>query len=358
MTSETPAVRAAVAALPAYVPGARAPGRSAWKLSSNENPAAPPPETLHVLAAALADMNRYPDMYATDLRAAVADQLGVDADTVACANGSVAALAHVLSVFCETGSEVVYAWRSFEAYPIAIGVSGATGVRIPVLPDGRHDLPAMAAAVTERTALVILCSPNNPTGPALTEEEVRGFLKAVPPTVPVLLDEAYIEYVTRPGAADGVRLLPEYGNVIVLRTFSKAYGLAGLRVGYAVAHPEIAAAIRAVSTPFGVSSLAQTAALHALLHRDSLMTAVAATTAERERVLSTLREQGWDVPDADGNFVWLELKEQSAPFAAAARGAGLILRAFAGEGVRVTVAEPGANDAFLAFAGHWRASHS
>lgn len=357
MTSEVPAIRAAVAALPAYVPGGRAPGASAWKLSSNENPTAPSAETLKILADALAEMNRYPDMYATELSAAIADRLGVSPDSVACANGSVAALAHVLAVFCERGSEVVYAWRSFEAYPIAVGISGAESVRVPVLPDGRHDLAAMAEAITERTRLVILCSPNNPTGPAMTEAEVREFLAAVPASVPILLDEAYLEYVTRPDAVDGVRLLPEFPNLIVLRTFSKAYGLAGLRVGYAVADPRIAAAIRAVSTPFGVSSLAQAAALNALKAREALMEPVRATSAERDRVLAALREQGWDVPDADGNFVWLGVGDEATELAAAARDAGLILRGFAGDGVRVTIAEPEANDAFLAFAKDWREKH-
>lgn len=358
MTSEIPSIRAAVAALPSYVPGARAPRPTAWKLSSNENPTPPSEETLAALTEALADINRYPDMYATELRTAIAQRLGVSAEAVACANGSVAALAHVLSVFCEAGIEVVYAWRSFEAYPIAVGVSGAESVRVPVLADGRHDLAAMAAAVTDRTRLVILCSPNNPTGPAMTTAEVREFLRSVPASVPVLLDEAYLEYVTRPGAVDGVALLPEHPNLIVLRTFSKAYGLAGLRVGYAVADPRLAAAIRAVSTPFGVSSLAQAAALHALRIRDELVIPVRATSAERDRVLAALREQGWDVPDADGNFVWLALGERAVEFADAAREAGLVLRGFAGDGVRVTIAEPEANDQFVAFAGEWRAAHS
>src|SRR5690606_19549254 len=232
-------LRPAVSALPAYVPGARvAPGAAAFKLSSNENPYPPLPSVLAAIADAAADVNRYPDMYATELTEALADHLGVGADEVVVGNGSVAVLAHVLQTVVQPGDEVVYPWRSFEAYPIAVAVAGATSVQVPLLTgadQGRLDLPGMAAAVTDRTRVVMLCSPNNPTGPVVHRDELETFLDAVPSDVLVVLDEAYLEFVRDPEAPDGLAVYAQRPNVVLLRTFSKAYGLAGLRVGYAVA---------------------------------------------------------------------------------------------------------------------------
>jgi histidinol-phosphate aminotransferase len=234
-------LRPAVAALPAYVPGGRvAPGAAAFKLSSNENPYPPLPSVVAAIADAAADVNRYPDMYATELVEALADRLGVTAAEVVVGNGSVAVLAHVLQTVVEPGDEVVYPWRSFEAYPIAVAVAGGTSVQVPLLTGegrGRLDLRAMAAAVTERTRVVLVCTPNNPTGPVVHRDEVDAFLAAVPSDVLVVLDEAYLEFVRDPQAPDGLAVYAKHPNVVLLRTFSKAYGLAGLRVGYAVARP-------------------------------------------------------------------------------------------------------------------------
>lgn len=352
-SSAGPTIRPAIAGIPAYVPGrppAPRPGVTTYKLSSNENPYPPLPAVLEAATDAAAAMNRYPDMGCAGLYAALSDHLGVPTDHLAAGTGSVAVLYHLLQAFCESGDEVVYAWRSFEAYPIAVAVTGAASVQVPLTPDARHDLDAMLAAITDRTRVVLVCTPNNPTGPALRHAELEAFLDRVPPHVVVVVDEAYREFVRAEDPVDGVRLYAGRPNVAVLRTFAKAFGLAGFRVGYVVAPPVIASAVRACALPFGVSSVAQAAAVAALAVEDALLERVEAIVAERDRVVAGLRELGWDVPDAQGNFVWLPLGDRSGDFAATAEEAGIMVRPFPGEGVRVSVGEPAANDVFLSVA--------
>ncbi|MGC5165753.1 histidinol-phosphate transaminase [Luteimicrobium sp. DT211] len=368
-------LRHAVEALPPYVPGARTePGARTFKLSSNENPYPPLPSVLEAIREGAGDTHRYPDMYATELTEAIAASLTQEAasrgsavtvspDEVVVGTGSVAVLAHVLQTVCEPGDEVVVPWRSFEAYPIAVAVSGATFVPVPLasgpdadgtLLDGRLDLRALAAAIGERTRVVAVCTPNNPTGPAVHRAELEAFLAAVPSDVLVLLDEAYVEFVRDPEAPDGLAVYAAHPNVVVLRTFSKAYGLAGLRVGYALARPDLAAGVRSVSTPFGVSDLAQRAALASLRAQDELLERVEALVVERARVVGELGAQGWEIPDAQGNFVWFGLGDATLQRGAEAREAGVLVRPFAGEGIRVTIGEHEANDAFLQVAASWR----
>ncbi|MFC8923790.1 histidinol-phosphate transaminase [Cellulosimicrobium sp. NPDC057127] len=351
-------LRPAVAALPAYVPGARvAPGAAAFKLSSNENPYPPLASVVAAIADAAADVNRYPDMYATELVEALAERLGVSSGEVVVGNGSVAVLAHVLQTVVEPGDEVLYPWRSFEAYPIAVAVAGGTSVQVPLQTGaalGRLDLPAMAAAITERTRVVMVCTPNNPTGPAVHRDELDAFLAAVPSHVLVVLDEAYLEFVRDPQAPDGLAVYAQHPNVVLLRTFSKAYGLAGLRVGYAVARPRLAAGVRAVSTPFGVSHVAQRAALASLGARDELLARVEHLVADRTRLVEGLRDQGWELPESQANFVWFDLGERTVQRAEEARAAGAVVRPFAGEGLRVSVGEPEATDLFLRVSATWR----
>jgi histidinol-phosphate aminotransferase len=348
-------LRAAVQSLPAYVAGARpAPGERIWKLSSNENPYPPLPSVLAAIAAEAASINRYPDVFASGVAAALAEHLGVDAGKVVVGTGSVGVLAHIVETVVDWNDEVVFPWRSFEAYPIVVDVAGGRAVTVPLADGGRLDLPAMAAAVTDRTRLVLVCTPNNPTGPSVHADELAVFLDAVPRDVVVVIDEAYLEFVRDPLAPDALALLRDHENVVVLRTMSKAYGLAGLRVGYAIARPRLAAGIRAVSTPFGVSGIAQRAALAALSVRADLAERVDRLVTERTRVTGLLRDQGWHIPDPQGNFVWLELGERTMARADAARADGLLVRPFAGEGLRVSIGETEANDAFVALAGTWR----
>ena len=345
-----PRPRPALDGIPAYVPGRPPPQREdrpTYKLSSNENPYDPLPGIVTAVAEAAGSMNRYPDMGCTGLYDALAARFDVPADWLAAGTGSVAVLYHLLQAFCESGDEVVYAWRSFEAYPIAVSVTGATSVQVPVDAEGRHDLPAMAAAITERTKVVLVCSPNNPTGPVVGRRELESFLAAVPEHVLVVLDEAYREFARVEDPVDGVSLVRDHANVVALRTFAKASGLAGLRVGYLVAEPDVAAAVRTCALPFGVSSVAQAAAVAALDHEAELLERVEAIVVERDRVAAALRDQGFVVPDAQGNFVWLPLAGRVADFVDTARAEGLMVRPFAGEGVRVSIGTAAANDLLL-----------
>ena len=350
MSTPTPRPRDTVATIPAYVPGkppAVRAGLETYKISSNENPYPPLPGVVEAVSRAAAQMNRYPDMGCVALYDALATRLRVAPEQLAAATGSVAVLYHLLQAYCDPGDEVVYAWRSFEAYPIAVAVTGAVSVQVPVTADARHDLDAMAAAIGERTRVVVLCSPNNPSGPALTDGEVRRFLERVPGDVLVVVDEAYREFVRLADPLDALALVRERDNVVVMRTFAKAYGLAGLRVGYLVGPEPVATAVRACALPFGVSSVAQAAAVASLEAEEALLARVEALVGERARVTAALAGQGWDLPDAQGNFVWFPLGARTQQFAAAAEDAGIMVRPFAEEGVRASIGEVEANDRLL-----------
>lgn len=323
------------------------PGITPYKLSSNENPYPPLPGVLDAVRAAAETMNRYPDMGAVQMYDALAARLGVHPGQLAAGTGSVATLYQLLQAFCEPGDEVVHAWRSFEAYPIAIAVAGAASVPVPLTPDARHDLDAMAAAVTDRTKVVLLCTPNNPTGPSIRHQELVAFLERVPSHVLVVVDEAYREFVRDEDPADPLALLPQHENLALLRTFAKAYGLAGLRVGYLVAHEPVAAAVRACSLPFGVTSIAQAAVVASLQQEPALLERVAAIVEQRELLTTALADQGWQLPEAQGNFVWLPTGGRTGEVVAAAAEAGLSLRPFGDEGIRVSIGEPAANDVLV-----------
>ncbi|MBV9845380.1 MAG: histidinol-phosphate transaminase [Kutzneria sp.] len=354
---ETPRLRATLDDLPAYVPGrpaVSASGAPAFKLSSNENPYPPLPSVLAVLSEAASGLNRYPDMACVRLTTAIAERFGVPPEHVATGTGGVSVIQQTVSATCDAGDEVVYPWRSFEAYPIITKIAGARSVQVPLTTDEHHDLDAMAEAITDRTRLVIVCNPNNPTGTLLRRAELDGFLRRVPASVLVLIDEAYREFARDPELPDGVELYRRYPNVAVLRTFSKAYGLAGLRVGYLIAGQRIAEAMRKTAVPFGVSQLAQDAAVASLRAEDELFERVEALVKERDRVLDGLRGQGWSVPTPQGNFVWLRLGARTDEFAAAARRAGVMVRPFSGEGVRISIGENEANDIILSVAAAFR----
>ena len=235
-------LRPEIVALPAYKQGKPA-SDDAFKLSSNENPFEPLPSVIAAVAAHTA-FNRYPDATALALRERLAARFGLTPDEVHIGSGSVAILAQLILAAAGAGDEVVYSWRSFEAYPTLVAVAGATSVQVPNRADHGHDLPAMAAAITDNTRVVIVCSPNNPTGNIVTADEFEAFMASVPSDLLVILDEAYIEFTTDAAATNGPALLARYPNLVVLRTFSKAYGLAGLRVGYALGATNILDAAR------------------------------------------------------------------------------------------------------------------
>nr|WP_239091899.1 histidinol-phosphate transaminase [Streptomyces sp. SID14478] len=342
-------MRAALEGVPAYVPGKRAAagGPVAYKLSSNENPYPPLPGVMEQAITAAGSFNRYPDMACTDLMNELADRFGVPVTHLATGTGSVGVAQQLLQATSGPGDEVIYAWRSFEAYPIITQISGATSVKVPLTPSEDHDLDAMADAITDRTRLIFVCNPNNPTGNAIRRAELERFLDRVPADVLVVLDEAYREFIRDAEVPDGVEIYRDRPNVAVLRTFSKAYGLAGLRVGFAIAHEPVAAALRKTAVPFGVSQLAQDAAVASLRAEDELLGRVGSLVSERTRVVEGLRAQGWTVPETQANFVWLRLGDRTTDFAAACEKAGVVVRPFAGEGVRATIAETEANDIFL-----------
>jgi len=360
MTDSDVRLRGALDQVPAYVPGKPAAARegvTAYKISSNENPYPPLPSVLEVVREAAGSINRYPDMAVTELSQALADTLGVPVEHVATGTGSVGVLGQVIQATCDPGDEVVYAWRSFEAYPIVTALAGATSVQVGLDDHARHRLGAMADAVTDRTKVLIVCTPNNPTGPIVTHTELQELIAAVPRHVLVVIDEAYLEFVTDVDAPRSLELYREYSNVMVLRTFSKAYGLAGLRVGYAVADEPVARALRKTAVPFGVNSIAQAAAVASLRAFDELQERVEALVAERTRVVEALRGQGWFVPDSQANFVWFGLGERSGEFTAAAQEAGITLRQYGTDGVRATIGETEANDVLIRVAGDYLAEH-
>ena len=334
----TPRLRPLLDEMAGYRPGRRpAAGQVLARLASNETPYPPLPSVIEAVARALAEGNRYPDPMSTRLVQAIAAKHQLDPSLVAVGCGSVALVQELVQIACDAGDEVLYGWRSFEAYPTFVTVAGAVEVRVP-LRDFELDLPAMAAAVTERTRLVLLCTPNNPTGPALSATAVRTFLDAVPTDVLVVIDEAYAEFVRDPLAVDGTKLLSSHANVVVLRTFSKAYGLAGLRVGYALAgSAKVAGALRQVHVPFAVSIAAQAAALASLDAEDELLARVEQVVAERAPLRAALRELGHDVPMSQGNFVWLPAGDDSDRLAAVLEDHGVLVRGFSGDGLRITV---------------------
>jgi len=355
--SETsPKLRAELEGIPTYKPGkpAAAGGPVAYKLSSNENPYPPLPGVMETVTAAASSFNRYPDMACTSLMSELSDRFGVPLSHLATGTGSVGVAQQLIQATSGPGDEVIYAWRSFEAYPIITQISGATSVKVPLTPGDVHDLDAMAAAITDRTRLIFVCNPNNPTGTVVRRAELERFLDRVPSDVLVVLDEAYREFIRDPEVPDGCELYRERPNVCVLRTFSKAYGLAGLRVGFAIAHEPVAAALRKTAVPFGVSQIAQEAAIASLRAEDELIGRVGSLVCERTRVVDALRSQGWTVPETQANFVWLRLGERTMAFAEAWEQAGVGVRPVPGEGGRVAIGEAEGHGIFLKVEGALR----
>ncbi|MFI1014496.1 histidinol-phosphate transaminase [Streptomyces sp. NPDC020965] len=349
MSETSPKLRAELDGIPTYRPGrpAAAGGPAAYKLSSNENPYPPLPGVMETVMAAAGTFNRYPDMACSGLMSELADRFGVPLEHLATGTGSVGVAQQLVQATSGPGDEVIYAWRSFEAYPIITQVSGASSVQVPLTAGEVHDLDAMAEAITDRTRLIFICNPNNPTGTVVRRAELERFLDRVPSDVLVVLDEAYREFIRDADVPDGIEIYRHRPNVAVLRTFSKAYGLAGLRVGFAVAHERVAAALRKTAVPFGVTQLAQDAAVASLRAEDELLGRVGSLVCERARVYESLVKQGWTVPETQANFVWLRLGDRTVDFAAACEAAGVMVRPFAGEGVRITIGEEEANDLLL-----------
>lgn len=335
-----------------YVPGKNVPG--SIKLASNETVYGPLPSVHAAIERAVAVVNRYPDSASVDLKAALAMHLGSDVapEQIAVGSGSVTLCQQLVQITAAAGDEVMIGWRSFECYLPIIQVSGATAVKVP-LTDHTHDLDAMLAAITDRTRLIFVCNPNNPTSTVVDPAALARFVGAVPPHILIAIDEAYVEYVRDGMLPNTLELALTRSNVVVLRTFSKAYGLAGLRVGYAVGHPELITALDKVFLPFAVTTVAQVAAIASLEAADELMARTDALVVERERVSAGLRDAGFTLPPSQANFVWLPLGPRTADFTEQAADARLVVRPFAGDGVRVTIGAPEENDVLLQFARDW-----
>jgi histidinol-phosphate aminotransferase len=351
VSDRSPRFRSVLDQFAPYKPGRRvanAAGQS-FKLASNECPFGPLPSVAKAIAAAAAEINWYPDNTAEALTEAIARRYDVPPAHIALGSGSVGVAQQLLAAAAEPGTEVLYAWRSFEAYPILVPLTGATDVRVP-LKDETHDLAAMADAITPRTRVIFVCNPNNPTGTVVRSGEFAEFLGQVPPDCLVVLDEAYADYVRDPGVPNGIDLYRDHPNLAVLRTFSKAHGLAGLRVGFLIGQEQIASAVRTTMLPFTVNSLAQTAAVASLAAEAELHERVDLAVKERARVRDELLAQGWTVPPTEANFVWLRLGADTQDFAAVCADAGISIRPFGDEGARISMGTPEADDAFLAVA--------
>lgn len=351
-SAPAPRLRPELDRLTAFRAGAAPAQAAAYQLSNNETPYPPTPAVLAAIAEAAARVNRYPDLAAARLTAEISRVNAVPEDRIALGAGSGALLQTLFQAVAEPGAEALFAWRSFEIYPLFAELAGVRDVRVPLL-DEVHDVSAMIERISERTRLVIVCQPNNPTGTALSEAEVERLLAHVPSNCLVALDEAYFEYVRDPRAADGFRLQRRWPNLVALRTFSKAYGLAGLRVGYLAGDPSVVGRLRKLCPPFSISSLAQAAAVAALGVRDQLTERVERIVAERGRVREALLAQGWRVPPSEANFLWIGLGAATDAFVRRCAERQIAVRGFSGEGVRVSLGTPADNDAFLTACQDW-----
>ena len=352
-----------LARMPGYqagVPTGKAPEAIAEagiaQLASNESPFPPHPKVVEAIQRAATAMNRYPDPGATLLRSRIAERYETEPGRVAVGNGSCEILLAAAEALCEPGAEIVYAWPSFSMYPHLAALTGAREIRVPLTAEDEHDLDAMAAEVTAATQLVLVCNPNNPTGTHLPAERIAAFCERLPSRVTVILDEAYAEFQHDDDPDASLDLLADFPNLVVLRTFSKCYGLAGLRVGLAIGSAKFRAAVDAVRQPFSVNAIAQAAAAEAILHQDDVAHRVEQTIAERVRVEEGLRGLGLATAETQANFSWVDLGEADEAEIVAGLGARDIAvrpgAALGGPGhIRVSYGTAEENDRFLAALG-------
>jgi histidinol-phosphate aminotransferase len=322
------------------------------KLASNESPWGPHPAVAEAVADAATRLNRYPDQHARRLRRRIAERFDTDPARVAVGNGSCEILLAAAEALCDPGDEVLFAWPSFSIYPHLAALSGAREVRVPLTDAYLHHLDAMLDEITAATQLVCVCNPNNPTGTHVPAAQVAEFCEQVPDRVTVALDEAYVEFQTNDDPDATVDLLADFPNLVVLRTFSKIYGLAGLRIGYALCGARFRAAVDAVRQPFSVNELAQVAAAEAILHQDDVTQRVERTVVERLFVTEGLRELGLEPAESAANFSWVPLGERDEPEVVRRLGeAGVVVRAGAGLGgpghIRITYGTRNENQRLL-----------
>ncbi|HEX3242790.1 MAG TPA: histidinol-phosphate transaminase [Solirubrobacterales bacterium] len=326
------------------------------QLASNESPIPPHPKVVEAIREAAGAMNRYPDPDATLLRRRLAERYETEPGRIAIGNGSCEILLAAADALCEPGAEIVFAWPSFSMYPYLPALSGAREVRVPLAEGEVHDLDAMAAEVTAATQLVIVCNPNNPTATHLPAAEVAAFCDRVPGHVTVILDEAYIEFQANDHPDATLDLLGRFPNLVVLRTFSKCYGLAGLRVGFAIGSSNFRAAVDAVRQPFSVNAIAQAAGAEAILHSDDVLRRVESTIVERLHVEEGLQGLGLATTDTQTNFSWIDLGDaDEGEIVVGLGGRQIAVRPGTPLGspghIRVSYGTRGENDRFLAALG-------
>jgi histidinol-phosphate aminotransferase len=323
------------------------------KLASNETPYPPHPQVLEAVEAQLRSLNRYPDPEKAALRRRISERTGVPMGRITVGNGSCEILLAAAEAMLEPGAEVVYAWPSFSIYPHLAAMAGARALTVPLNDEGEHDLEAMAREVTVATRLLIVCNPNNPSATALAPAQIDAWLGDVPRHVAVVLDEAYVEFSALQDPDDSLDLLERHPNLVLLRTFSKVYGLCGLRVGYALGSESFRLAVDRVRQPFSVNALAQAAATEALAHQDEVERRVELNTIERVHVESELQDRGLETTESQANFSWVALGERDEDEIVDGLAArGVIVRAGKALGeagrMRVTYGTRHENDRFFA----------
>jgi histidinol-phosphate aminotransferase len=322
------------------------------KLASNETPWEPNPKVIEAIGRAAHDLNRYPDPTGARLRQALSDRYDVPASKITLGNGSCEILLAAATAMLEPGAEIVYAWPSFSMYPHLAAMTGARAIEVPLDDNDAHDLEAMAREITAATRMVVVCNPNNPTATALTTGEIDDWIATLPRHVAVILDEAYVEFGTLQDPDASLDLLKKHNNLVLLRTFSKVYGLCGLRVGYGLGSEQFKQACDVVRQPFSVNMLAQAAATEALKHQDDIASRVERTVIERVHVESELNDRGLATSDSQANFSWVDLGDYDEDAVMQGLGErGVIVRAgkdLGGPGhMRVTYGTRPENDRFL-----------
>jgi len=322
------------------------------KLASNEAPWGPHPAVIEAISREAPDIHRYPDQHAKVLRRRIAERHDFNPDGISVGNGSCEILLAAAVALCEPGDEIVYGWPAFSIYPHLAALAGAREIRVPLTDDYVHDLEAMLTEVTAATQLLLVCNPNNPTGTHIPAAEIADFVEQVPDHVTVVLDEAYVEFQVDDDPAVTVDLVRRFPNLVTLRTFSKAYGLAGLRVGFGLSGARFRAAVHAVRQPFPVNSLAQAAASEAILHQDDVVSRVERTVAARLWMEEQLAELGLEFAASQANFSWVALGDRDEAEIVESLGrAGVVVRP--GEGLggpghfRVTYGTPNENERFI-----------
>ncbi|MEV7598147.1 aminotransferase class I/II-fold pyridoxal phosphate-dependent enzyme [Kitasatospora sp. NPDC089797] len=316
-------------------------------LAQNEHPYPPLPSVLAALAGAVADLNRYPDFRPERFAGIIADWQGVPAGQVVVGHGSAGVALDLFHSVVRAGDNVVHSDPCFDAYPLFCGIAGAEARAVPLGPDARHDLAAMARQVDARTRIIVLCNPHNPTGTVYSWAELTGFLRQVPATALVLLDEAYIDFARDWRAPDVPDRIAAWPNLVVLRTLSKSHGLAALRIGYAIAAEPVARRVREVQVPYAVNRLQEAGLLAAVTAQEEVDRRIAEITAERERLRDELLALGRSVPPSLTNFLWVEAPGDEGAVAAELERLGVAVRFYPGRGIRIAVGEKDANDAVI-----------